>query len=63
MYDFQKVNMTESGISCKIYQIYIKVVGITEFQDIEIINCIQDSETNEGELMTGNMKVVMLPLK
>lgn len=43
-----------------------KAEGITEFQDIEIINCInciQDSDRNEEILLTGKMKAVMLPLK
>lgn len=40
-----------------------KAVGITEFQDLETFNCLQDSERNEGELLTGMMRVVMLPLK
>lgn len=31
----------------------LKAVGITEFQDIEIIHCVQDSERREGELLTG----------
>lgn len=40
-----------------------KAVGITEFYDKENINCIQDSERNEGEILTGKMKVVAVPLK
>lgn len=41
-----------------------KAGGITEFQDIEMINCIQDSERNEREMLVGKkMKIVMLSLK
>lgn len=36
-----------------------KAVVITEFQDIEIINCIQEGEM----LIRKKMKVVMLSLK
>lgn len=40
-----------------------KSAEITEFQDIQMIHCIQGSERNEGEILIGKMKGFMLPLK
>lgn len=55
--------MRSSNLLLSFHIIGFKAVGITDFQDTEMINYIQDSERNEGEMLIGKkIKVVILSL-
>lgn len=44
-----RITMRSSNLHLSFHIGGFKSVGITEFQDIQMIHCIQGSERNEGE--------------